>query len=420
MRKVFYPIFYSVLLLLCSSFNAQASTTLNYSYDANGNMIQGDGKYFEYNDANQLVKVRHGDASGPVIAQYFYDYTGQRIKKIENGVTTYYVGKHYETQVSGNTVSNTSYYFANKERVAKKDPAGNIYYYHNDHLGGTNVVVDQSGNTVEHTRYFPFGEVREGGTDKYTYTGKERDKNTGSYYFEARYYKPELKHFTQADLVAVISNPQGFNRYAYVVNNPITLIDPTGHVWWNPFTWFNKKSSQNPITEGSIHNVNLATVLLPSSSTSPSIRDAPLDNMKKGGFGYNKPGYHGVTYRGDGPGGVNDGMHNGIDLQATPSTLVMAPEHGMITKAEYKINAGGFTITFQGDSGYQYIFSHLEKNSDLTERIKTQQISIDKGNPLGEVGPNYGNEGSSGPHLHLGVIKDGKYVDPGMLFDISN
>jgi RHS repeat-associated protein len=218
-----------------------AITSLTYQYDANGNLISGDGKHYEYNDANQLVRVRHGDQNGPVIAEYFYDYTGQRIKKIENGVTTYYIGKHYETQVDGGIQTNNSYYFANGERVAKKDTLGNIYYYHLDHLGGTNVITDSSGNLVERTKYYPFGEIREGGNEKYSFTGKEKDKLTDFYYFEARYYNPEFEHFTQADTFAPnLYDPQDLNRYSYVRNNPIKLIDPTGHVWWKPWTWFKK------------------------------------------------------------------------------------------------------------------------------------------------------------------------------------
>ena len=110
--------------------NATAATSITYVYDANGNLIQGDGKYYEYNDANQLVKVRHEDASGPILAEYFYDYSGQRIKKVENGITTYYINKHFEKQVGNAGSANTSYYFANGERVAKKDSLGNFTYYH--------------------------------------------------------------------------------------------------------------------------------------------------------------------------------------------------------------------------------------------------------------------------------------------------
>jgi RHS repeat-associated protein len=215
---------------LTSCSNTYALTSLTYEYDANGNLIQGDGKYYQYNDANQLIKVRHGDQNGPVIAEYYYDYTGQRIKKIENGVTTYYIGKHFETKVNGENEANTSYYFANGERVAKKDPSGNIYYYHSDHLGGTNVITDYIGNLIERIKYYPFGEIREGGDEKYSFTGKERDKLTDFYYFEARYYNPELKHFTRADTVEPdLYDPQDLNRYAYVRNNPVKFIDPSGH-----------------------------------------------------------------------------------------------------------------------------------------------------------------------------------------------
>ncbi len=231
MHKKFFSYTICCLLLLFAS-EATAATSLTYGYDANGNLISGDGKYYEYNDANQLVRVRHGDQAGPVLAEYVYDYTGQRIKKIENGATTYYVGKHYETQVDNTGTKNTSYYFANNERVAKKDPSGNLYYYHLDHLGGTNVVTNSSGNLVERIKYYPFGEIREGGAEKYQYTGKEKDHLTDWNYFEARYYNSDFKHFTQADTVEPdYYDPQDLNRYAYVRNNPLKLIDPNGHAF---------------------------------------------------------------------------------------------------------------------------------------------------------------------------------------------
>jgi RHS repeat-associated protein len=226
-RISFLAAFFLIVALVASG---EAATNLSYVYDANGNLISGDGHYYEYNDANQLVKVRHGDQNGPVLAEYFYDYIGQRIKKIENGVTTYYIGKHYEEVRDGVDIKKTDYYFANGERVAKKDSTGNVYYYHSDHLGGTNVITDSSGNLVERVKYYPFGEIREGGSEKYQFTGKEKDKLTDWYYFEARYYNPEFKHFTQADTVDPdLYDPQDLNKYAYVLNNPLRLIDPSGH-----------------------------------------------------------------------------------------------------------------------------------------------------------------------------------------------
>jgi len=53
---------------LISPVCAQSTNT----YDANGNLTSGDDKYLEYYQANKLVRVRQGSASGPLIAEYVY------------------------------------------------------------------------------------------------------------------------------------------------------------------------------------------------------------------------------------------------------------------------------------------------------------------------------------------------------------
>ncbi|MCL2863780.1 MAG: RHS repeat-associated core domain-containing protein, partial [Methanimicrococcus sp.] len=105
-----------------------------------------------------------------------------------------------------------------------------MFWYLNDHLGSANVIMDESGQLVEHTLYYPFGAHREGGTEKYTFTGKELDSEIGLYYFEARYYNPQTFVFTQADsVIPNVYNPQSLNRYSYCYNNPVKYDDPDGH-----------------------------------------------------------------------------------------------------------------------------------------------------------------------------------------------
>ena len=223
-------IFFYVLCITFCWLPVSSHATIQYTYDQNGNLISGDGKYYEYNDANKLIRVRYQDSSGPVIAEYVYDHSGQRIKKIEDGITTYYVGKHFEKQVGTGNAKETKYYFANNARIAKKDQDGSLSFYHLDHLGSTSAVTDDSGNLKEKSRYFPFGDIRSGGSAQYTYTGKEKDKITNSYYFEARYYNPVIRHFTQPDWVqADITYPQNLNKYSYTKNNPIRFNDPSGN-----------------------------------------------------------------------------------------------------------------------------------------------------------------------------------------------
>src|SRR2546429_756016 len=112
---------------------------------------------------------------------------------------------------------------------------------------GSLTVVDQNGNYVSGmTRhdYLPFGEELFAGTGGRTiaqgYTGdnvrqkftdKERDAETGLDYFGARYYASAQGRFTGADPLmasARASQPQSWNRYTYVYNNPLEYVDPDG------------------------------------------------------------------------------------------------------------------------------------------------------------------------------------------------
>ena len=216
---------------------APALAAMSYLYDANGNMTSDGTKCYEYNDANQLKKVKKCSDS-KIIAEYIYDHTGKRIikKEYKNGVlgkTVYSPSDEYETVVlaSNGAKLNTTYYKVNDEVVAKKNPDGTLNYYHNDHLGSNSVLTDQSGAVVEKTTYQPYGEVKSGGTkSKYGYTGQEKDQETGLNYYDSRYYDPHLQRFVQPDtMLPDVYDPQQLNRYSYARNNPLTYNDPTGH-----------------------------------------------------------------------------------------------------------------------------------------------------------------------------------------------
>lgn len=64
------------------------------------------------------------------------------------------------------------------------------------------------------------------------FTGHKHDDELGLIYMNGRYYVPSIGRFVSPDpLVPEPTNPQGFNRYSYVINNPINLVDPSGHCW---------------------------------------------------------------------------------------------------------------------------------------------------------------------------------------------
>ena len=194
-------------------------------YDANGNLIEDSSFVYVYNDANRLTEVLKKAENNRSVAEFVYDENGKRVVKTENGVVSYYISSDYDIEDGEETV----YYFANGNRVAKESSEG-MFWYLDDHLGSTDVMIDESGQLVERTSYYPFGGHREGGTEKYSFTGKEFDSEIGLYYFEARYYNPETFVFTQADsVIPSLYNPQTLNRYSYCYNNPIMYIDANGH-----------------------------------------------------------------------------------------------------------------------------------------------------------------------------------------------
>lgn len=94
--------------------------------------------------------------------------------------------------------------------------------------------VEASGSLVSSLRYTAFGEVRAAsGTTStdYRYTGQRSETEIGLYYFVARFYDLALGRFIQADTVVPDPyNPQDWDRYSYVRNNPINYKDPSGHM----------------------------------------------------------------------------------------------------------------------------------------------------------------------------------------------
>jgi RHS repeat-associated protein len=219
-----------------STFSTALAAT-NYTYDANGNATT-DGKYcYQYNDANQLKRVTIC-SSGQVVADYIYDFNGNRIEKkiYSNGSlqkTVYSPNDMFEAtkQASNGAVTNTSYYFVNDELAAKKNSDGSKNYFLNDHLGSIGYLTNSSGTVLETTQYYPYGLVRAGGTkNKFLYTGQENDPETGLDYYNFRYYSPQLGRFIQPDnQLQTPYDPQSLNNYSYVKNNPIKYTDPTGH-----------------------------------------------------------------------------------------------------------------------------------------------------------------------------------------------
>ena len=110
---------------------------------------------------------------------------------------------------------------------------GTLLYLHGDHLGSTILVTKADGTIYSDQGYRAYGRYRHGGTlpTDHRFTGQKLD-NTGLYYYNARYYDPEIGQFISPDtLVPDPTNVFAYNRYMYVAGNPMRLTDSSGHVW---------------------------------------------------------------------------------------------------------------------------------------------------------------------------------------------
>jgi RHS repeat-associated protein len=203
--------------------------TQTYQYDSNGNMINRAGDTLHYDVEDHLTQVV---TSGGVTTDYVYNGDGVRVKKVANGISTFYIGNYYVVSVNGQVTTASKYYYFGGLRVAVK-VGGTLYYLHVDHLDSTSVATDTNGNPISKQTYLAFGAVRTSeGTSPtdFTFTGQRYDASSALMYYGARYYDPVLGRFTQADpILADAWNPQALNRYGYVYNNPVRYSDPTGY-----------------------------------------------------------------------------------------------------------------------------------------------------------------------------------------------
>ena len=103
-----------------------------------------------------------------------------------------------------------------------------VKFHLGDHLGSSNMVLDDTGAFVNREEYTPYGETSFGSfaSKRYRFTGKERDEESGFYYHGARYYAPWLGRWMSCDPKGIAAGP---NLYAYVRGNPVRLIDPQRH-----------------------------------------------------------------------------------------------------------------------------------------------------------------------------------------------
>ncbi|MEA5461685.1 SpvB/TcaC N-terminal domain-containing protein [Arcicella sp. LKC2W] len=228
----------------------------NYTYDFHGNMTQMPHLgQLVWNFMDQLNEVNLG---GGGKAYYNYGQGGNRIRKVIERIggkktERIYLGavEIYRERQGNNPINLERYTINiadNTGKIAQVDTKtidannsdtfnllnqNNIRYQYGNHLGSAALETDETGQVISYEEYHPYGTsaYRVAKPDKdvslkrYRFSGKERDDETGLYYFGARYYAAWLGRWTSSDPAGFVS---GFNLYRYCSNNPVMFYDPNG------------------------------------------------------------------------------------------------------------------------------------------------------------------------------------------------
>jgi RHS repeat-associated protein len=223
----------------------------SYSYDANGNMTSRAGSTITWSSYNYAT----GLATSTESTAFYYGPDRQYYKQVYTGTsgteTTHYVGGLLEKVYDGSVTDWRHSIVAEGQVVAivsrKSTSANAVYYPLEDNQGSGSVLTNSSGTNLVRQSYNAFGLPRDGadwdgavpsgdkttisGISRRGYTGHSMLGDMGLIHMNGRVQDAITARFLSAD--PNIPNPgytQSYNRYAYVNNNPLSFIDPSGFI----------------------------------------------------------------------------------------------------------------------------------------------------------------------------------------------
>ena len=230
---------------------------LNYTYDANGNRLTGAGRTLGYTAFNKVKTIDTGTTS----TGFAYGPDRSRTKRTDtvstgtttSTTTTLYIGNVEKVIAPGGRYT-WKRYLAGGAVLVEQDhdsthtrTAARKSYLLRDHLGSIDVITNAAGTVEQDMSFDAWGQRRaapdwtvlallrltdtaHGRTTTRGFTGHEMLDAHGIIHMNGRIYDPKLGRFMQADPVIQFPDySQSWNRYSYVLNNPLNATDPTGY-----------------------------------------------------------------------------------------------------------------------------------------------------------------------------------------------
>jgi RHS repeat-associated protein len=215
-----------------------SSLVLQYGYQRGGRQTTGPGRTVSFTHFDLPASIQ--GASGN--ATFKYDGLHRRVERMRpNGETTTYVSGLYEKRAQPSANRHTFHLgFGDLEWTeAGGQVTERLVFFHPDTLGTPDTITGLDGKVVERVKYEPFGQrrfphdlphpVSLPSTRSTGFTGHEADDDFGLINMRGRMYDSRTGRFLTADpYVQAPLHSQSLNRYSYVFNNPVNLVDPSG------------------------------------------------------------------------------------------------------------------------------------------------------------------------------------------------
>jgi len=196
--------------------NLLADTFHSYTWDSEGNPATIDSIGLTYDAFDRVVEQNQSGTYYQIV----YTPLGKKL-----GLFSAQSGKQVIQQVYVPLPGGTS---------AEYLSSGLSHYRHADWLGSDRIETDASNHSVKDSNaYAPFGEpYAQVGNGEISFTGQNKDTDWLQYDFLFRQYDPKQGRWISPDRAGLTAsdptNPQSWNRYGYVMNNPLALMDPVG------------------------------------------------------------------------------------------------------------------------------------------------------------------------------------------------
>ena len=217
-----------------------------YAYDSNGNMSTRNGSTITWTSYNLPASL----SAGGYTATFNYAPDRSRWRQISTysggNETTIYVGGLVEKLTTSTRVHwkhRIPTPSGEVQVIRRSDGTNDVFYVTTDHLGSTDAVMDAAGAVLVRESFAAYGARRGSNWASSTapdwvgianstrrgYTGHEQLDNVLLVHMNGRVYDPAIGRFLSADpYVKSMDASQGWNRYAYVSNNPLAFTDPSG------------------------------------------------------------------------------------------------------------------------------------------------------------------------------------------------